>query len=58
MDTLINNLDIQELSNEELQQIDGGIAPLLAFGVYCIGSMIAGAAVGYGVTALVDWATK
>ena len=50
-----------EMSNDEMDNTDGGIAPIvIAAGIVGagVGVIIIGAAVGYGIYKLVNWATS
>jgi len=48
-------LNVQELSLQDQQNIEGGVAPLLIVGAIYAGSLLGGAAVGYGTFKLVEW---
>lgn len=54
---------LSELSHAEMQETDGGVAPIavaVAVGTVgaAVGVMVVGAAVGYGIYKLVNWATS
>ena len=46
----LNNLKLEELTPEELDEIEGGILPLVAYGA----GLLVGAAMGHGTAALID----
>lgn len=45
---------ISELEYNELNAIQGGIAPAIVYGLYIAGSGVAGIGAGYGIAALLD----
>jgi lactobin A/cerein 7B family class IIb bacteriocin len=54
--------NLEEISLQESKEIDGGVVPAaVAVAAACgvgLGVIIVGAAVGYGIYCLVDWATS
>lgn len=57
----LKSLNIEELSIQESREIDGGVAPVIAVAAAVgvgLGIIVVGAAVGYGIYCLVDWATE
>ncbi|KEQ30278.1 class IIb bacteriocin, lactobin A/cerein 7B family [Pedobacter antarcticus] len=47
---------LNSLSQEELTETEGGIAPLLVVGAIYVGSAVAGGLAGYGLYKALDWA--
>ncbi len=63
--TNLGAYNVQELQSDELLTIDGGepitagaVAVAVGVGVAAVGVVLVGAAVGYGIYKLVDWATS
>ena len=59
----INALEIEkfgviELNTEELENTDGGVAPLIPILIGVVGAIVVGAVVGYAIYRLIDWATS
>lgn len=59
----INALEIEkfgviELNTEELENTDGGVAPLIPILIVVVGAIVVGAVVGYAIYRLIDWATS
>ena len=51
---------LTDLSHEEMIETEGGIAPIVVAAAVVgagVGVIIIGAAVGYGIYKLIDWAT-
>ncbi len=52
---------LTDLSHEEMIETEGGIAPIVVAAAVVgagVGVIIIGAAVGYGIYKLIDWATS
>ena len=52
---------LTDLSQKEMIETEGGIAPILVAAAVVgtgVGIIVVGAAVGYGIYKLVDWATS
>jgi lactobin A/cerein 7B family class IIb bacteriocin len=47
---------LRDLSDSELSETEGGIAPLLIVGAIYVGSAVAGGLAGYGLYKALDWA--
>ncbi|TDE01964.1 class IIb bacteriocin, lactobin A/cerein 7B family [Flavobacterium hiemivividum] len=56
-------LKLEEISFQESQEIEGGVAvpvavAVVAAGATVVGVIVVGAVVGYGIYKFVDWATS